>query len=103
MARHTLSAEVNFDDLSVIGISCHQKIYRLCWAMNKMLGFSLVKTEDYIIDKESKQQVFIRYEYLQAKTELRYSLIENKGTELSKKKLMIEKQTGKKTFYLCLK
>jgi len=34
------------DSFAVIGISCHQKDYRLCWEINKLLGIDMQKEED---------------------------------------------------------
>ena len=100
MAKYTLSAEVHFDEIVLIGISCHQKIYKLCWAINKALGFSLIKAEDYTFQKGNKQNLFLRYEFVQSKTDLCYSLIENRGVEHFAEKGLSEKPSAKKSLLL---
>jgi hypothetical protein len=40
--KHTLSFELEFD-FEVIGISCHQKDFKLCWSINETTGWELKK------------------------------------------------------------
>ena len=43
-------------DFKLIGISSHQKDYRLCWAINKHLGLELAKEKDLELNlKKSKE------------------------------------------------
>ena len=53
MGRHTLKIEYDFDFV-LIGISSHEKDYRLCWALNNALEIELTKTESLEI-KDKKQ------------------------------------------------
>ena len=53
MAKHTLEIEYDFDFL-LIGISSHEKDYRICWALNNKLGLNLVKQDSFEI-KDKKQ------------------------------------------------
>lgn len=53
--------EESEDSLTLIGISCHQKDYRLCWELNKTLGIELEKTED--IPGPNEEISFSRYYY----------------------------------------
>ena len=42
MKKKILDIEIDLD-YSLIGISCYSKDYRLCWEINKELGFKLVR------------------------------------------------------------
>lgn len=46
MKKITLEIENDYDFI-LLGISCHAKDYRLCWALNKTFGFNFTKTEDF--------------------------------------------------------
>lgn len=54
MAKLSLDIEFDYDFL-LIGISCHEKDYRLCWAINKQLGIELSKEPD--LEIKGKKQV----------------------------------------------
>lgn len=100
MAKYTLTAEVDFDEIILIGISCHQKIYKLCWALNKTLGFSLRKGDDYSFQKGNKQHLFLRYKFVQPKTDISYTIIENRGVENTLEKDSLEKSASKRSMLL---
>ncbi|MBA3971104.1 MAG: IPExxxVDY family protein [Bacteroidetes bacterium] len=53
MGKHTLEIEYDYDFV-LIGISSHEKDYRICWAINNKLGLNLIKTEPLEI-KDKKQ------------------------------------------------
>ena len=46
-------------DFSLFGISCHEKDYRLCWAINSSLNLSLHKTRETIDVNFSKKEKLI--------------------------------------------
>ena len=46
-------------DFSLFGICCHEKDYRLCWAINSSLKLSLSKTRDTIDVMFSKKEKHI--------------------------------------------
>ena len=52
MGKHTLEIEYDYNFV-LIGISAHEKDYRICWALNNKLELNLVKTESLEI-KEKK-------------------------------------------------
>ena len=83
MAKLTLDIEYEFD-FNLIGISCHQKIFKLCWAINKDLKLNLKKTDDYVVEQvqPNTQLNCLRYEHIDKKSELQYWVIENKGNIL---------------------
>ncbi len=53
MKKHLLEIEYDFDFV-LIGISSHEKDYRICWALNNKLGLELIKTDALEI-KDKKQ------------------------------------------------
>lgn len=53
MAKHTLEIEFDYDFV-LIGISSHEKDYRLCWTVNNALNLQLTKQESLEI-KGKKQ------------------------------------------------
>ncbi len=42
--KHRLDIEYDYD-FFLAGISCHEKPYRLCWALNRAIGHELVQKE----------------------------------------------------------
>jgi hypothetical protein len=54
VAKHTLQLEDDYD-FKLIGISSHVKDYRICWAINEILGVKLNK-ENSLEIKNKKQQ-----------------------------------------------
>ena len=42
--KHSLDDEVEYD-LVLIGISCHEKDYRLCWGINSVVDFNLERAD----------------------------------------------------------
>ena len=54
MKKHLLEIEYDFDFV-LIGISSHEKDYRICWALNQKLGLELTKTDALEI-KDKKQE-----------------------------------------------
>lgn len=51
MAKLVLDIEYEYDFL-LIGVSCHEKDYRLSWALNNTLNLELSKTNDLQIDSK---------------------------------------------------
>ena len=54
MAKHTLQLEDDYD-FELIGISSHVKDYRICWAINEILGVNLNKENS--LEIKNKKQV----------------------------------------------
>ena len=56
LMRYILEEEYEYD-FDLLGICCHEKDYRLCWALNNALNISLEKSEEnveIIFNKKSK-------------------------------------------------
>ena len=51
MARLKLELEPD-PEVVVIGISCHEQDYRLCWALNRHLGLTLTRRRTGLHDAE---------------------------------------------------
>ncbi len=68
------------DSFTLIGISCHQKDYRLCWELNKTLELELQKEED--IPGPNKEISFSRYYYNKEDFLQDFYLITNKIGQL---------------------
>lgn len=75
--------EVTYDySMLLIGISCHAKDYRLCWAVNQQLGLKLEKAEDdiEIIHKpKNRTSAHSVYHYFDEENHTEYTLVQNKG------------------------
>lgn len=55
MGKHTLKIEYDFDFV-LIGISSHEKDYRLCWAINKALEIDLIKIDSLEIKQKKDNE-----------------------------------------------
>jgi hypothetical protein len=89
LGKHTLQVEYDFDFL-LIGISSHEKDYRICWALNNKLGIKLTKINSLEIKgkKQETSSFFSLYSYDHSKAFLEYNVIAN----ISENKLSITKQ-----------
>ena len=69
-------------DFNLLGICCHEKDYRLCWAINNTLGLSLTKSKDnleLIFPKASKGPAYFSvFKHSMENKEITYYLIGNK-------------------------
>lgn len=83
MAKTKLTLDIEYDyEFILIGISCHTRDYRLCWALNKEIGFDFVKDDDIELRTKKNQTVtsFSKFSYYDEDQRLKYILISNKGT-----------------------
>ena len=64
--KYLLEEDYEFD-FNLLGICCHEKDYRLCWAVNSTLNLNLSKSSEdieLIFNKESKPDAnFSIYSY----------------------------------------
>lgn len=82
MTKYQLEVEYDYDQI-LIGISCHAKDYRLCWALNQALGFRLEKEDkDIEIIHRARGQASLHsvYLYYHEENHTEYCLVLNKGT-----------------------
>lgn len=79
--KYTLEEEYEYD-FRLIGISCHEKDYRICWGLNNRLSLSLAKEEgeiEVLIKKTKEFSKHALYSYFQEDTENEFSLLNNRS------------------------
>jgi len=97
LGKHTLEIEYDYDFV-LIGISSHEKDYRICWALNNQLGLNLVKTEALEIkDKKQDDPSFFSLFSFELPDEfMEYFIIANR----SEKGLLIPEQKQVDYFFI---
>lgn len=96
-----LILDINYDyDFALIGISCHEKEYRICWALNNSLNIDLAKTSDLKIDtkKFNEPLTHAMFEFDSIEQNRQYYLIANRG----EKGLLVAEQK-QADFFLIIK
>ncbi len=80
--KYALDEEYDFD-FHLLGISCHEKDYRICWAVNQVLGTNLAKEEDdieVILKKNNRCSLHAMFTHFDEETETEFRLIANRST-----------------------
>ncbi|CAG5077742.1 IPExxxVDY family protein [Parvicella tangerina] len=80
--KYALDEEYDFD-FHLLGISCHEKDYRICWAINQALGLNLAKEEQDIevfMKKSNRSSLHAMFTYFHEESETDYRLIANRST-----------------------
>ena len=97
MGKHTLEIEYDYDFV-LIGISSHEKDYRICWALNNQLGLNLIKTDALEIkDKKQDDPSFFSLFSFELPDEfMEYFIIANR----SEKGLLITEQKQVDYFFI---
>ena len=82
----------------LLGISCHEKDYRLCWAINNKVGLDLKKTEDLEIKEKSKKEasLYSLYRYEEKNKYRDFYIIANKISD----RFLIKEQKSADYFIL---
>ncbi|MFP4023960.1 MAG: IPExxxVDY family protein [Thiohalospira sp.] len=77
---HKLSFDYE-NDFLLVGIASHENDYRISWALNKQLGWKLIKGNDFKINhpKLKVQANYSMYHYLNDNDLYSYHLISNKS------------------------
>ena len=81
MTKFQLKVEYDYD-FDVVGISCHARDYRLCWALNQKLGIALTKQEKDLEIKTKKQPLATGhslYSFYDEMDHIEYQLVINKS------------------------
>lgn len=80
MNKFKLTIEYDYD-FALVGISCHEKDYRIAWAINTKLKIELRKAEDLKIElkKNTSPTLFPFYEFIDEEGFREYFLIGNRG------------------------
>lgn len=64
-------------DFEVLAISCHEKDYRLAWAMNLQFGWKMKCDKDHVVLERGVRQSFERFTYCDESEGLTYVLLSN--------------------------
>jgi hypothetical protein len=80
MAKFTLDIEYEYD-FGLIGISCHAKDYRFCWALNNVLKTDFLRIEDIVVKNKLKSVSFPHFIFNDEDLRIDYSVIANRGLE----------------------
>lgn len=97
-AKYTLSLEPELD-FELIGISCHQTDYRVCWALNMQLGIHMTKAKEPFMISGKKGSINSSHSFYEWEDEQNFSsyhLIKNKD----KNKFLIPEQTQLDYFFV---
>lgn len=80
MAKKLLNIEYEYD-FALIGISCHEKDYRLCWNINQVLNIQLAKIDSLEIytPKEKSKGFFSLFFYEDEENQCAYYLLSNRS------------------------
>ncbi len=97
MGKYTLEIEYDYDFV-LIGISSHEKDYRICWALNNQLGLNLTKTEALEIKdkKQDEPSHFSLFSLEQPDEFMEYFIIANR----SEKGMLIPEQKQVDYFFI---
>ena len=81
--RHVLENDFEFE-FHLLGLSCHEKDYRLCWAINQAFSIDLTKTTtdlELVLKKNKKTAYYSVFEYKNEATLNEYFLINNRSSK----------------------
>lgn len=80
MKKLTLNIEEDFElDFDLIGISCHEKDFRLCYEFNKCLEIDLYRIKDLEIVVKNSKGNYSLFEYNDEENRINYYLISNRS------------------------
>jgi len=77
----TEKLHISFDgffDFQLIGISCTEKDYRLCWAINQVLGIDMVRLSNEGLPSREHLLDFPFFEFFDEETGITYRLLSNR-------------------------
>ena len=80
MPVYHLDIEVEYD-FELIGLSSHEKDYRLVWSLNKHMQWNLARAEDVLLETKGQHSRHSRFEYRQLNDMLHFTLLDNKTPE----------------------
>lgn len=76
MAVYTLEIEDNYD-FELIGISSHEKDYRLAWALNKRMDWKMIRIADVLIEQKNSVSSHAQFRYLHQLDHTIITMIDN--------------------------
>lgn len=69
-------------EVMLIGISCHENDYRLCWALNRELGINLARRAEDLMDPgPEKMASYSVFDHTDVVNEARWTLVHNHSTD----------------------
>lgn len=80
--KFKLDIEYNYEFV-LLGISCQEKDYRLCWAINNKLGFDLKKSNDLEIKEKGKKELsgYSMYIFEEKEKHHEFYIVANKSND----------------------
>lgn len=66
-------------DFDLIGVSCHQQDYKLCWHLNQLLNIALSKEEDVYLNIQNKRSQHSYFTFDDKENFMFIELFKNKG------------------------
>jgi hypothetical protein len=80
LSKFTLDVEYDFDFI-LLGISCHEKDYRISWAIREKLDVDLCRGEDVVISskKPGESGSYAVFEYVQDENDSGIFLVANRS------------------------
>ncbi len=79
--KYLLEDEYEYDFL-LLGISCHEKDYRLCWALNQTLSLHFKKEDtdlEIFFKKKNKRSLHSLYVFINEDTSNEFYLLKNRS------------------------
>lgn len=82
LTKFRLDIEYEYD-FFLVGISCHEKPYRLCWALNKALETDMVRTDSLslALKKNDAPSGFPLFVYENTENDTSVCLVANRGEQ----------------------
>lgn len=77
MITHTLDIEDDYD-FDLIGISSHERDYRLVWSLNRMMGWKMIRHTDITVEGKRGISSHARFIYVHPMDQTVVTLIDNK-------------------------
>lgn len=77
---HELDIEYEVDYL-LLGLSCFEKDYRLCWLLNRQFGLSLERDDDLRVQRKGVEQCFPLFTYFWEEEDVDLTLLKNRTDE----------------------
>jgi hypothetical protein len=80
VAIYTLEITEDYD-FDLIGLSSHERDYRLAWSLNRNMGWSLIRLDDLICENKKGISSHPHFRYLNLSDQTIITLIDNKTQE----------------------
>lgn len=80
MTIYTLDIESNYE-FDLVGISSHEKDYRLAWSLNKRMGWRLRRISDIIMNQRSNDSSHAQFRFEHPTEQSTITLIDNNTPE----------------------